>query len=85
MKKYNVIYADPAWKYNNQSPPCLPKKQLETCKIEYYYPTMTIAEIQALDVPSLCEKDCVLFLWATTPAIQEALEVVKAWVLSIKR
>jgi len=78
-KKYSVIYADPAWKYNNQSPPCLPEKQPDTCKIEYYYPTMTIAEIKALKVPELCEKDCVLFLWATTPAIQEALEVVKAW------
>jgi site-specific DNA-methyltransferase (adenine-specific) len=78
-KKYSVIYADPAWKYNNQSPPCLPEKQPDTCKIEYYYPTMTIQEIKDLKVKEMCEKDCVLFLWATTPAIQEALEVVKAW------
>ena len=35
-KKYQIIYADPAWKYKNQSPPCLPEKQPDTCKIEYY-------------------------------------------------
>jgi len=61
-KKYSVIYADPAWKYNNQSPPCLPEKQPDTCKIEYYYPTMTIQEIKDLKVKEMCEKDCVLLL-----------------------
>ena len=79
MKKYNVIYADPAWEYKNKSPLCLPEKKPETCSVNYYYPTMSINDIKALDVPSLCEKNCVLFLWATTPKIEAALEVVKAW------
>lgn len=79
MKKYSVIYADPPWKYKNESPPCLPEKQPETCKIEYYYPTMSLDDIKAINVKGISENDCVLFLWATTPAINEALEVVKAW------
>jgi N6-adenosine-specific RNA methylase IME4 len=78
-KKYSVIYADPAWKYKNESPPCLPEKQPDTCKIEYYYPTMPLEEIKALPVKEISEKDAVLFLWATTPAIQEAFEVMTAW------
>lgn len=78
-KKYSVIYADPPWKYKNTSPPCLPSKAPDTCRIEYYYPTMALEEIKALAVPDLCEKDAVLFLWTTTPAIQEGLEVVRAW------
>lgn len=79
MKKYSVIYADPPWKYKNENPPCLPEKQPETCKVEYYYPTMTLEEIKNLPLKEITEKDCVLFLWATTPAIQEAFEVMKAW------
>ena len=40
---------------------------------------MTLADIKALDIPSLCDNNCVLFLWSTTPVIQEALEVIKSW------
>jgi len=79
MKKYDVIYADPPWRYKNISPPCLPEKQPETCLIEYYYPTMKLDEIIKLPIKSLCEKNAVLFLWATTPMIIEALDVIKAW------
>ena len=83
-KKYKTIYADPPWRYRNESPPCLPEKQPDTCKIEYYYQTMSLEGIKNLPIKTICEKDCILFLWATTPAIQEALEVVKAWGFNYK-
>jgi len=76
---YRTIVADPPWKYTNTSPPCLPEKQPQTCLIEYYYPTMGLEEIKALPVRRLSEKDSVLFLWATTPMLPEAFEVMKAW------
>ena len=38
---------------------------------------MSLAEIKRLDVPA-CD-DAVLFLWATSPKLEEALEVLKAW------
>lgn len=78
-KRYRVILADPPWKYKNQSPPCLPEKQPDTCKIEYYYDTMTTEEIKSLPITNITEPDSILFLWATTPAIEEAFEVMKAW------
>jgi site-specific DNA-methyltransferase (adenine-specific) len=40
---------------------------------------MDIEEIKALKVNELADKDCVLFLWATSPLLPEALEVIKAW------
>lgn len=79
MKKYDVIYADPPWQYKNQSPPCLPEKSPDTCKIEYYYPTMKLADIKNLPIKDLSNKDSILFLWATTPAIREAFEVLDSW------
>jgi N6-adenosine-specific RNA methylase IME4 len=79
MKKYQIIYADPPWRYKNQNPPCLPIKQPETCRIEYYYPTLSQDEIKQIPVKELSDKDCILFLWATTPAIQESLDIMKHW------
>ena len=70
MKKYSVIYADPPWRY---------KMWKGEGKIERHYPTMVLEDIQALPVGELADKDCVLFMWATLPMLQEALQVIKAW------
>ena len=69
-KKYKVIYADPPWRYNVWKGQGM---------VERHYPTMELDEIKALPVGELADKDCVLFLWATLPMLQEALQVIKAW------
>jgi len=40
---------------------------------------MTMAELQALPVPELAPADCVLFLWATCPLLEDAIALQKAW------
>jgi N6-adenosine-specific RNA methylase IME4 len=65
---FPVLYADPPWRYEDAEP---------TRAIENNYPTMSLDEIKRLDVPA-CD-DAVLFLWATSPKLEEALEVLKAW------
>lgn len=40
---------------------------------------MSIDEICRLPVSEICEKDSILFLWATFPKLQEAFRVIKAW------
>lgn len=69
-KKYNIIYADPPWRYQ--------QKSLQGTA-EKHYPTMSIDELCALPVEQLAEKDCILFLWATFPMLQEALQLIRAW------
>lgn len=78
-KLYDIIYADPPWRYNNTSPPCLPNKTPESCLFEYYYPTMTYEELKVMPIRSIAKKDAVLFLWATTPNIEQGLSLVKEW------
>jgi N6-adenosine-specific RNA methylase IME4 len=70
--KFLVIYADPPWQYGN-------KGLTEYGHAESHYPTLSIAELCALDVKSLAEDDAVLFLWVTAPMLREAFEVLKAW------
>ena len=67
---YNIIYADPPWRYE--------QRKVQGAA-ENHYPTMSIDELCALPVPELAAKDCALFLWATFPQLPEALRLIHAW------
>lgn len=69
MKKYQVIYADPPWKYDFS--------KSNSREIENQYQTMTVKEICDLAIPS--DKNSVLYLWATAPKLKEALKVMESW------
>lgn len=71
---YQVIYADPPWRYDFS--------RSESREIENQYPTMTVEEICALDIPS--STNAVLYLWATAPKLPEALRVMEAWGFTYK-
>ena len=70
----SVLLADPPWKYDFA--------ETSNRQIENQYPTATVDEIcehiNASWAPQIAD-DCVLFLWATAPKLQEALKVLKAW------
>lgn len=73
-KTYDLVYTDPPWRYDF-SP------STET-SIEVQYPTMSLEDIKAIQVPAA--DDCILLLWATAPKLLEALEVMKAWGFTYK-
>lgn len=68
--KYNIIYADPPWRYQD-------RKCNGAC--EFHYNTMKIDEICKLPIQKITEKDAVLFLLCTYPMLQEALQLINAW------
>lgn len=72
-RKYSVIYADPPWSFEVWSGAGKDRAA------ENHYPTMTQADIEALPVADMAADDCVLFLWAVMPQLQEALDVISAW------
>lgn len=72
--KYNVIYADPPWKYDFA--------ETSNRAIENQYPTMEVEDIKNTEVP--CTDDAVLFLWATAPKLVEAMDVMRAWGFNYK-
>jgi len=77
MKKYNIIYADPPWKYNDKM-----KVKGATGFIrgaESFYNTMDLKDIKELPIKNITDNNCYLFLWATMPLLQDAFEVIKAW------
>ncbi len=70
-RKYSLIYCDPPWRYEYSA--------TESRKIENQYPTMTLEEICELPIGDIAVDDCVLFMWATSPKLKEALRVIDAW------
>ena len=72
-RKYNIIYADPPWRYEVYS-----KKGLGR-SAESHYPTMSLDEIRALPVRELADENCALFMWTTIPLLRECFSVMEAW------
>ena len=72
-KKYQIIYADPPWRYEH---PAIGSKSKA---IENHYPTMLLEDIKKLAVNKIADENCVLFLWATAPKLKECFEVLTAW------
>lgn len=70
-KRYPVICADPPWRYEHI--------ETESRAIENHYPTMSLEEICALPLSDVTTEDAVLFLWATSPKLEESLRVLNAW------
>ena len=74
-RKYQIIYADPAWGYRN-SPS---KKGRTRVFARNHYELMKTKDIMALPVGDIAEKRSVLFLWATLPMLPDAFQVIQAW------
>ena len=70
--KYRVIYADPPWSYGNTMPP-------GTTQPDEYYRLMPTPEIAAMPVKDLAEDNAVLFLWTTSPHLEESFDVIRGW------
>jgi N6-adenosine-specific RNA methylase IME4 len=71
QSRFTVIYADPPWEYEHT--------KTDNRRIENHYPTMPLDAICALPVDSVAAADCVLFVWATSPKLAEAMRVIDAW------
>ena len=74
-KKYSVIYADPPWSYRNKG---------TRAAADNHYQTMTLNDIKSMPVEDIADDDCVLFLWATFPMLQEAFATIRAWEFEYK-
>lgn len=80
MKKYKVIYADPAWEYRQSG-----SEKNSRGMAKQHYKTMSTQEICDLPVKELVDSEGgVCLMWATFPNIDQALIVMKAWGFTYK-
>lgn len=70
-KKYRVVYADPPWSYGD-------KQNIDGLGgAEKHYTTMPLKEICEIPVPT--QDNAVLFIWVTSPMLEDVFAVIKAW------
>ena len=75
--KYRVFYADPPWKYGEEQHVDFGNEQ-ETV-LASHYPSMSIKELSDLPINKITATDAVLFLWVTSPLLEECFPLIKAW------
>lgn len=68
---FRVIVADPPWPYDRVDDP--------THRGSITYHSMSLEDIEALEVEAMAHDDCALWLWTTNSFMHEAYHVIDAW------
>lgn len=71
--RYRIIYADPPWSYGNVMPIEYVTEQA------HHYSLMKLDELLTIPIEDIVENDAVLFLWATSPILEEAFDLINGW------
>jgi N6-adenosine-specific RNA methylase IME4 len=74
--RFRTILADPPWSYNNKT-----VGGTGTSGSSVKYDTLTLADVHALPVPQLTDKEngACCYLWVPLPLLDEGLSVLDAW------
>jgi N6-adenosine-specific RNA methylase IME4 len=73
---FDIIYADPPWMYTSGNQHG--KEEQETV-LSTHYPSMPTDELCELPVGAMAADNCVLFMWATCPCLEDAMRLISAW------
>ena len=76
--RYQVIYADPPWDYKGQKQHAGAGAK-DTGGAICHYPTVTTSDLKGLQVSSIADDNCILFMWSSSPHLDQAIELGKAW------
>ena len=75
---FDIIYADPPWDYKGQLQHAGPGSGDSGGAIRHYS-TVTLDDLKRLPVWSIAAQDCLLFMWATNPHLDQAIDLGKEW------
>jgi site-specific DNA-methyltransferase (adenine-specific) len=81
IKKYNVIYTDNPWSYENKKTGWTDGDQPEGSGAATKYDTMTNEDLIKMGklISTITDKNCICFMWVTTPLMPEGFDTLKAW------
>ena len=75
-EKFEIIYADPCWKYKCTETHCEGKS---TGGASTHYNVMDLGALKKLPVKNIRSENCLLYMWATGPLLDEAIELGQSW------
>ena len=78
-KKYKVIYADPAWKFNNKN-----TGGSMSSGSQNQYHVSPLEDMKNLPIKDITADNCLLVMWYVSAMPQEAIDLVNAWGFTLK-
>ena len=75
---YSILYADPPWDYAGQTQHTDGDFK-EGKSAKDHYNTVKLSDLKQMKIKEICEKDCLLFMWSSSPHLPQAIELMKAW------
>lgn len=79
MKKYQIIYADPAWSFNNKN-----TGGSMISGADAHYKTMSVTDMSKIPVNDMADENCTLFMWWVGSQPKEAIMLAESWGFTIK-
>jgi N6-adenosine-specific RNA methylase IME4 len=76
-EKYQIIYADPPWKFIDRTP-------RESLSSSNQYSTMDMDELASLPIHKITANSSILFLWVPTSMMIPGIKVMESWGFSYK-
>ena len=75
-KKYNILYIDPPWNY---------EENWGNGSVKHHYDSMSMKELLDLPVSKIADKNCHLYLWYTNSFVREAHQLSEKWGFNYKQ
>jgi N6-adenosine-specific RNA methylase IME4 len=75
-EKFDVILMDPPWSYYG------PQDKMGAAA--KFYPTMPDEDLMKMDIQSVLSKPGVVFMWVTSPRLDFAIDLLRAWGLTYR-
>ena len=76
--KFDIIYADPPWDYKGQLQHAGQGSD-DTGGAIRHYGTVTLDKLKKLNIDVIAAQNSLLFLWATNPHLDQAIDLGKSW------
>ena len=75
LKKYQIIYIDPPWKYGGHG-------GTKWWPAKCFYKTMTFEEIKKWgndNIIPIADDNCLMFCWVVSPELPKCIETITSW------
>lgn len=76
--EFDIIYADPPWHYKGQLQHNGAGKETTGGAVAHYS-CVSLEELMKLDVKSIAAKNCLLFMWTSSPHLDQAIRLGDKW------
>ena len=78
LGQFEIVYADPPWDYRGQLQHAGAGSG-DTGGAARHYPTVSLKALAALDIPRIRAQNSLLFMWSSSPHLDQAIELGKRW------